>query len=221
MLVCFSALLSCKKVTDKSTKIVSDQVYINNQWSGDKLISDLGFVDQINISCLLTSPYFDRSEEEVKQDDLKCILSKINFDYSKLDSLREKKIIGHLNDNLELYIKKTIPENLENADIYNQVSLFIKKDEVITDSIAIYESINYIEALTVKQLYYYINNNKIFLLSLLDDESGSSVKSWAEYYVDDSGKIKLVKNKKIDHTKIEEKKSSQIKQVEKTTETQT
>lgn len=211
-------MFSCKKITNKSDKINSNQVSINNQWNGDKLISDLDFVSQINTSCLLTSSYFNRSEEEVKQDNLKCVLSKINFDYSKLDSLKGRRIIGNLNNSLDLYIEKTTPRNLENADIYNQVTLFIKKDKIIMDSIVIYESINYIDALTVKQLYYYIDNNKIFLLNLSEDESGSSVNDWSEYYVNESGKIKLVKNKKTDNTKIE-KKPSQIENAETTKNT--
>lgn len=218
ILMCFFTIFSCKKITNKSDKINSSQVSINNQWNGDKLISDLDFVNQINTSCLLTSSYFNRSEEEIKQDDLKCILSKINFDYSKLDSLKGKKIIGNLNHNLKIYIEKTTPKNFENADIYNQVTLFVKKDEIIMDSIVIYESINYIEALTVKQLYYYIDNNKIFLLNLSEDESGSSVKYWSEYYVNESGKIKLVKKNKADNTKVE-KKSSQIEDSETTKNT--
>lgn len=127
ILMCFFTTFSCKKITNKSDKINSNQASINNQWNGDKLISDLDFVSQINTSCLLTSSYFNRSEEEVKQDNLKCVLSKINFDYSKLDSLKGKKIIGNLNNSLELYIEKTTPKNLENADIYNQVTLFVKK----------------------------------------------------------------------------------------------
>lgn len=218
ILMCFFTTLSCKKITNKSDKINSNQASINNQWNGDKLISDLDFVNQINISCLLTSSYFNRSEEEIKQDNLKCVLSKINFDYSKLDSLKGKKIIGNLNNSLELYIEKTTPKNLENADIYNQVTLFVKKGEIIMDSMIIYESINYIEALTVKQLYYYIDNNKIFLLNLSEDESGSSVKDWSECYVNESGKIKLVKNKKAGNTKIE-KKPSQIENAETTKNT--
>ncbi|WET49250.1 hypothetical protein PYS58_22290 [Chryseobacterium indologenes] len=218
LLIVFFTMFSCKKITNKSDKINSNQASINNQWNGDKLISDLDFVSQINTSCLLTSSYFNRSEEEVKQDNLKCVLSKINFDYSKLDSLKGKKIIGNLNNSLELYIEKTTPKNLENADIYNQVTLFVKKGEIIMDSMIIYESINYIEALTVKQFYYYIDNNKIFLLNLSEDESGSSVKDWSEYYINESGKIKLVKNKKAGNTKIE-KKPSQIENAETTKST--
>ena len=55
--------------------------------------------------------------------------------------------------------------------------MYIEKNKTITDSIVIYQSFNFSEALTVKTKYYYLNKNEIYLLDFVEDESGANVEN--------------------------------------------
>lgn len=192
--LCFLSIFSCKK-PQENINTVSKEVVLKKEWQGDLLISDFNFVNSIDKTCKLNSAFFGRSDKKMKDDNLKCTLSKIKFDYEKLNSIKTKFSIGNINATTELFIKSTKPSNIENADIYNQATLYIELNKKITDSIVIYHSINFSEALTVKERNYYIDRDYIYLLDLVEDESGTNVEKWTENKVDKSGKINLVKHK--------------------------
>lgn len=196
ILLAFLSLLSCKKEKDSiSNQTILKNINLNPNWIGDKNISDFNFINSINSSCKLNSSFFNRSEKQIKEDNLKCVLSKIKFDYSKLDSLKNKVSIGKLNNETELLIKNTYPKSKENADLYYQTTLYTEKNNKYSDSLIIYQSINYSEALTVKIRHYYIDKNKIYLLDVIEDESGASVEKWIEYQIENNGKIVLTTQK--------------------------
>jgi len=195
IILCFLNMLSCKKVHENINSN-SKQFSLNKDWQGDILISDLTFVNSINTTCKLNTPFFERSDKQVKDDNLNCTVSKIKFDYEKLNSLKDKTSIGNINPSTEIFIKTTKPKNTENADMYNEATLYVEVNKRVTDSIIIYYSINFSEALTVKERYYYIDKNNLYLLNIAEDESGTVVDNWAKYKINLKGKIVLANDKK-------------------------
>ena len=194
-ILCFLSIFSCKKSQENISKPISNIAVLDKQWQGDLLISDLSFINSIDASCKLNTPFFDRSEKQINDDNSKCALSKIKFDYEKLNSLKNKTSIGKINPQTELFLKATKPQNDENADIYNQATLYVEVNKKTTDSIVIYHTVNFSEALTAKERSYYINNENIYLLDIVEDESGSSVEKWSKNKINSSGKIILETHK--------------------------
>lgn len=195
ILLSFLSIFSCKKAQENVSKpSFSQEISIDKNWNGDKLISDLNFVSSINPTCKLKTTFFDRSEKQIEEDDAKCTLSKIKFNYEKLNSINKKNIIGKLASNIELFIKNNIPKS-NNADLSYQTTLYIEKNKTITDSIVIYQSFNFSEASTVKTKYYYLDKNEIYLLDIVEDESGANVEKWEHYKINSSGKISSVQQK--------------------------
>ena len=190
-ILCFLSIFSCKKSQENISKPISNIAVLDKQWQGDLLISDLSFINSIDASCRLNTPFFDRSEKQINDDNSKCALSKIKFDYEKLNSLKNKTSIGKINSQTELFLKATKPQNDENADIHNQATLYVEVNKKTTDSIVIYYTVNFSEALTAKERSYYINNENIYLLDIVEDESGSSVEKWSKNKINSSGKIIL------------------------------
>ena len=195
-IIAILCLFSCKKTQEnKSKTTVSNEVFIDKIWNGDVLISDLSFVNSIDSSCKLSTTFFNRSEKQIKEDDSKCALSKIKFDYGKLNSINKKIHIGNLSSEIELFIKNSSPINANNADLSYQTTLYIEKNKTLSDSIIVYQSFNYSEALTVKTKYYYLDKDNIYLLDIAEDESGANVEKWEQYKINTSGKTSLVKQK--------------------------
>ena len=187
-ILCFLSIFSCKKSQENISKPISNIAVLDKQWQGDSLISDLSFINSIDASCRLNTPFFDRSEKQINDDNSKCALSKIKFDYEKLNYLKNKTSIGKINPQTERLLKATKPQNDENADIYNQATLYVEVNKKTTDSIVIYYSVNFSEALTAKERSYYINNENIYLLDIVEDESGSSVEKWSKNKINSCGK---------------------------------
>ncbi|BFO66895.1 hypothetical protein [Chryseobacterium sp. KCF3-3] len=195
ILLSFLSIFSCKKAQENISKpSFSQEISIDKNWNGDALISDLNFVKSINPTCKLKTTFFNRSEKQVEEDDSKCALSKIKFDYEKLNSLNKKSNIGKIASNIELFIKNTVPKS-DNADLSYQTTLYIEKNKTTTDSIVIYQSFNFSEALTVKTKYYYLDKSEIHLLDIVEDESGTNVEKWEHYKINSLGKISLVQQK--------------------------
>ncbi|PKF74952.1 hypothetical protein CW752_06575 [Chryseobacterium sp. PMSZPI] len=195
-LLLFLSILSCKKAQGNiSNQIISNKITIDKNWNGDPLISDINFVNSIDASCKLNTPFFNRSEKQVKEDDAKCALSKIKFSYDKLDSINKKITVGRLSSEIELFIKKSSLKITNEADLNYQATLYIEKNKSISDSIIIYQSFNNAEALTVKTKYYYLEKNDIYLLDIVDNESGTSTEKWEHYKINAAGKISLVQQK--------------------------
>ena len=57
------------------------------------MVSRLDFVNEISATCKISTNFFDRTNEQVKKDSNKCVLSNIHFDYDKLNNLEEKILI--------------------------------------------------------------------------------------------------------------------------------
>lgn len=196
IIISFLSLNSCKKAQENiSIQVIAENFSSNKEWEGDHLISDLNFVNSIDSTCRLQTTFFDRSNKQIEKDEKNCTLSKIKFDYEKLNSLKTKISIGKINSTTELFIKKTQPKNNENADLFYQATLYIERNKVISDSITLYKSINFSEALTVEERRYFINNDIIYILDILEDESGSAVEKWMNYKININGKLELIKQK--------------------------
>ncbi|WP_347217267.1 hypothetical protein [Chryseobacterium sp.] len=190
IILSFLSFFSCKKDHQKTT--IPEEISIDKKWAGDILISDINFVKAINASCKLNNPFFDRTEQQIREDDQRCILSKIKYDYSTLDSIKAKTFMGSVTPEIKLFIRNTKSSD-KDADLSHQATLYIEKNNVPTDSLVIYESLNYSEALTVTQRYFYLHKDKIYLLDFFEDESGAEVKKWTEHTINTNGKITLVK----------------------------
>jgi len=184
--------ISCEKAQKRiSTPSLLNTISTDKNWNGDILISNLNFVNSIDSTCKLMTPIFNRSDKQVEVDDTRCAVSKIKFDYDKLNTINKKIVIAKPTSDTEIYIKKSTPESSD-TDVSYQATLYIKKNKKIYDSLIIYQSFNYSEALTVKAKYYYINKNDIYLLDFAEDESGTNVEKWEHYNINASSKIYLV-----------------------------
>lgn len=95
ILLLFLSVFSCKKV-QKGILGVNPNYTIEKKWSGDVLISDLNFAKSVNTSCKLSTPFFDRTKNQIKSDNLKCALSKIKYDYEILNSINTGIYIGNI-----------------------------------------------------------------------------------------------------------------------------
>ncbi|SEM42199.1 hypothetical protein SAMN05421856_103133 [Chryseobacterium taichungense] len=198
IILCYLSIFSCKKTQEKiSINAISKTFELNKAWQGDPLISDLNFVNSIGPTCKLNDSFFGRADNQVKDDNLKCALSRIKFNYEKLSSLKSKISIGNIGSSAKIFIKTTKPYNTQNADVYNQATLYIEINKNITDSIIIYRSINFSEALTVKERNYFISNDNIYLLDIAEDESGTNVEKWSHNKINSEGKIVRIKQKKF------------------------
>lgn len=183
--LCFLCIFSCKKtIPNYHEQEIKKSSTVNIDWRGDKLISDFNYIKRIDSSCKISTSFFNRSLKQIKQDSINCVLSKIKFDYSKLLSLKKAISIGKLDDNVELIIKNSPFNNGDNLDLNNFSFLYLKKNGKLLDSIKIFQSINYSEALVVKTRYYYVDNDNVYLLDFVDDESGSTVNQWNKYKID-------------------------------------
>lgn len=198
IILCYLSIFSCKKTQEKiSINAISKTFELNKAWQGDPLISDLNFVNSIEPTCKLNGSLFGRADNQVKDDNLKCALSRIKFNYEKLSSLKSKISIGNIGFSAKIFIKTTKPNNTQNADVYNQATLYIEINKNITDSIIIYRSISFSEALTVKERNYFISNDNIYLLDIAEDESGTNVEKWSHNKINSEGKIVRIKQKKF------------------------
>ena len=186
--------VNCKGNTEEKNSIQNDFI-ISNLWIGDSIISNLDFINNINNSCKINGSFFNRSKNEIEDDSANCVLSKIKFDYSSLEDISQKSLSIGKNIFIDLVVEKTIPKNINNADSYFELTLFSIKNGQRQDSIIIYKTVNFSEALVADTRYFHINNNKIFLLDITEDETGTKVESWKSYEIDKkSGKVTLLKN---------------------------
>lgn len=187
-------LISCKQNAQEKVQI-DDKFIINDLWTGDSLISNRDFINSINSSCKIRGTFFNRSANEIKDDDSKCALSKISFEYDKLDTV-EKVFIGK-NNKINLLFKKTLSKKINNSDPYHEVTLFSVKDNLPVDSIVIYRTANFSDALITDTRYFYIKKEKIYLLDITVDEAGTRIESWQSYDINkNSGKINLINSHK-------------------------
>ncbi|WP_300491824.1 hypothetical protein [Flavobacterium sp.] len=193
-ILCFLSLLSCKK-TEEDINVKSKEITLNKEWQGDIAISDLDFANSIYPTCRVSGDFFERSGEQMEADKTECILSKIKFDYEKLESVKARVSAGKINSKTEVFIKTTKPKPIEGASLPHQATLYVEVNNKVTDSMIIYHSINFDMALEVSQRYYYLNKDMIYLLDFFENESGSGAKKWAQYKINTSGKIILVKQK--------------------------
>ncbi|MEP6803043.1 MAG: hypothetical protein ABI892_00865 [Flavobacterium sp.] len=195
ILVVSLILFSCKDSKLKESKNTNDFI-ISNLWIGDSIISNLDFINDINNSCKINGSFFNRSKNEIEHDNANCVLSKIKFDYSSLEGLFQKSLSIGKNSFIDLVVEKTIPKNINNGDSYFELTLFSIKNGQRQDSIIIYKTVNFSDALVADTKYFHINNNnKIFLLDITEDETGAKVESWQSYKIDKkSGKVTLLKN---------------------------
>lgn len=212
IILCLLSIFSCKKAQENfNLNTNAKKITLNKEWQGDSLISDLNFINTIDSTCKLNDGFFERSDKQIKDDNLKCALSKIKFDYEKLSSLKSITSLGSINSTTTLFIKTTKPNNTENAYIYHQATLYVEINKKITDSIIIYHSINFSEALIVRERNYYVDKDNIYVLDIVEDESGTSVEKWSQSKINSSGKIISVKQKifsKDDSYKIKESKDN-------------
>lgn len=184
--------LACKKekaLIQSTHNAVLDSLYI-----GDKNISNKEFINRINESCLLTHPYFDRTEEQMIIDAKNCILSKISYDYYATfhDNFLKKKIYS---SNIELILEKKEWESFQDAaDQSTQINLIIIKNHKRTDSLNVYLEKNYSEALTAKFKYFYLDKKlNLWLLTFIEDEEGKHLENWKKYKINSKiGKFELV-----------------------------
>lgn len=208
ILLLFLNVFSCKKV-QKGILEVNPNFTIEKKWSGDVLISDLNFAESINTSCKLSTPFFDRTENQIRADNLKCALSKIKYDYEILNSINTEIYIGNISSDVKLFIQNSLFKNKNIEDVKYQVMLYVEKDKIRSDSMIIYQSFNYLEALVVQEKYYYLNKNHIYTIDIVEDESGASVEKWEHYNINTNGKISLAKQEifssKVSNQVVDEK----------------
>ncbi|MWP50355.1 MULTISPECIES: hypothetical protein [unclassified Gilliamella] len=192
LLAIICVFLACKKekALIQSTNIaVLDSLYV-----GDKNISNKEFINRINESCLLTHPYFDRTEKQMDIDAKNCILSKISYDYYATfhDSFFKKKIYS---SNIELILEKKEWDSFHDAaDLSTQINLITIKNHKRTDSLNVYLEKIYSEALTAKIRYFYLDRKlNLWLLTFIEDEKGNHLESWKKYKINSqTGKFELV-----------------------------
>lgn len=185
-------LISCKKeiVVKDMVNDVKDTIHneeIKFVSFGDKIISESDFISQMQDT---TNPKHLRKK-----------LSKIKFDYHQFNewdfNTIEKKNIGDIT--LELKKEKN---NNTNADISEQISLSVYKNNKKTDDILIYKYENYAEALVaISQFFYFDFDLNLWLLEFNEDEEGIHFVFWNQYKIDkNTGKINLIKSTKTNDT---------------------
>lgn len=212
-------LFSCTTKTEKTKEIIPDSVqqidtvredqnakttvYINTLYSGDSIIRNRSFVKKINETCMYAGEnVFERTKEEIDQDNKRCVLSKLTFDYEKFFGLGDQKVFIGNSGEVKLFIKENPSTDPYRKHFETEVSLFIETRGKVTDQILIYKSKNLeYSALTG---YYFINNNlELFLLKVVNDEEGTDFVFWRKYKIDiETGNIVLMEEEKNNQFQI-------------------
>ena len=70
IILCLLSIFSCKK-TQENINTNTKKNTLNREWQGDSLISDLNFINSIDRTCKLNDGFFERSDKQIKDDNLK------------------------------------------------------------------------------------------------------------------------------------------------------
>jgi hypothetical protein len=190
-----------KEASIKSA-VVAKQDNFMKKYKGDVLVSDKSFVKKINETCL-TGDVLEQTPEQATAERNKCVLSKINFKYDRLTNMgkvypsseldRNEKLYLIKNSDVNIYIDKTKNETNGSHYSYN-FTLVTEKESHPEDKMTLYIEDNDGEALLETIQYYYIDENfNIWLMLVTTDESGTKLKYWKKYNIDDkSAKFNLV-----------------------------
>lgn len=181
-----------------------------NKYKGDVLVSEKSAVEIIDKSCT-TNNIYNRSTEQVKQDNQRCILSKITFPYDQflnlgntyhndLGLVQGNKVYIWQSNNFNGYIKET-KRSLAGGNYYVEVTLFTEKNNKIIDQLIIYKEQHDIDAYTVKHQYYFISSSLVLsILEVSTTEEGILLDSWRNYKIGEDGKIILIESMACDES---------------------
>lgn len=202
LLCCISVMMSCNKVKEdkvEANTTLAEEVTVMTNWKGDPLIADLDFVKSIDPSCKIEGSYYESSDEQMEEDNARCVLNKIKYDYYLFQELKARVLVDSLEGGIKLYINTTLPTAKEKqyAEVYHQATLYVEKEGKVVDSMVLYEYVNYMEAMVVSLRYHYLDGNKLYLLDYEDSENGSEVDQWQEYIINNTGTITLVRSEKF------------------------
>ncbi len=189
LLIVFICVLSCKNTTNKTKMKPLFNKQNNVLLTGDSLISNKNFINKIDSSCIKTTGYYGRTEEEANDYKNKCVYYRIDFSYEELNSI-DDEFIQRVGD-VDCIIRNS--NDISDSDDFIIKNLILKKNNIETDSIRIYSYENYIEALAQKNDYYYLKNNRLWILKFNEDEDGIRIVDWKQYFINYEGKIILLK----------------------------
>ncbi len=200
ILITLLVFVSCKqesgnKISNKSANtLTTNEIKLDSLYEGDYLISDGKFVNSINDACKINGVFFGRSKEQLEKDNKNCSLSKIVYDYEKLEEIGKNKIIIQKSNDFQLFLNKVESKNDNESNSVFEIKLFVVRNNSITDSIIYYRSINYGEALVTENRYFYLKSENLYLLDIVNEEVGSHVESYSKYKINkNTGKINLEK----------------------------
>lgn len=192
--------------------VVAQQDSFMKEYKGDILISDKSFLKKINETCL-TGDIFEQAPDQTTAERNKCVISKIKFKYDRLTNIgkiypqseldRNEKLYLIKNGDVNIYIDKTKHET--NGSHYSyDFTLVTEKENHPEDKMTLYIEDNDGDALLEKTQYYYIDENfNIWLILVTTDESGTKLKYWKKYNIDD----KTAKFNLVDEVNCEKKAS--------------
>lgn len=192
--------------------VVAQQDSLMKEYKGDILISDKSFLKKINETCL-TGDMFEQTPDQATAERNKCVISKIKFKYDRLTNIgkiypqseldRNEKLYLIKNGDVNIYIDKTKHET--NGSHYSyDFTLVTEKENHPEDKMTLYIEDNDGDALLEKTQYYYIDENfNIWLMLVTTDESGTKLKYWKKYNIDD----KTAKFNLVDEVNCEKKAS--------------
>lgn len=188
----FLLLFSCQSTKDKQTSKPED-FSINKEWSGDSLLKDTNWVFSIDSTCKIES-YYDRSFDEIKADDKRCVFNMLTFRYKKLIENTSPIQIGK-NQKITLKIEpKNIPRE-DWEDFRFQSYLNVYQNNNLVDSILIFNELQIIEEIDFEKCIYYIENNRIFLMNILFGKFGYQLKDYKVYEINPSTGMITLKSK--------------------------
>lgn len=200
-----------KEVGTKSA-VISQQDDFMKDYKGDILISDRLFAKEINKTCL-TGDVIEQTPDQATAERNKCVISKIKFKYDRLTNIgkiypqseldRNEKLYLIKSGDVSIYIDKTKYET--NGSHYSyDFTLVTEKENHPKDKMTLYIEDNDGDALLEKTQYYYIDENfNIWLMLVTTDESGTKLKYWKKYNIDD----KTAKFNLVDEVNCEKKAS--------------
>ena len=174
--------------------VVAQRDSFMKEYKGDILISDKSFLKKINETCL-TGDIFEQTPDQATAERNKCVISKIKFKYDRLTNIgkiypqseldRNEKLYLIKNGDVNIYIDKTKHET--NGSHYSyDFTLVTEKENHPEDKMTLYIEDNDGDALLEKTQYYYIDENfNIWLMLVTTDESGTKLKYWKKYNIDD------------------------------------
>lgn len=161
---------------------------------GDSLLKTENIAEQINKTCFSQHDFFSLPLDELEAYQKTCWWCRVTFDYWKLSKSKKDHELLKTTEN-RLYVRN-FPSPVPDRHPGYYSYLFIESKGAQKDSLLIYKNDNVGLALFKSSTFFFIENESLITLEIVDDEYGTWVEKYNQYKIDlKRGKFIRIKKK--------------------------